>query len=81
MHKCNTIGTWLELRAVMVDHVILFETTFEAVDMSGDVGCCCIVVGMRVGEFQLSMMWLESRMSELMKLPLWSDLGEYQDGW
>ena len=65
----------------MVDHVILFEMTFEAVDMSGDVGCCSIVVGMHVGKFSLSMKWLEFCMSELIMLPLWSELGEYKDGW
>jgi len=65
---------------VIVDHVILFEMTFVAVDMSGEVGCCSIVVGMRVGKFSLSMMWLEFCISELMRLPLWSELGEYQDG-
>ena len=54
---------------------------FEAVYMSGDVGCCSIAVGMRVGKFSLSMMWLEFCISELMRLPLWSELGEYQDGW
>jgi hypothetical protein len=62
---------------VIADHVALFEMMLKAVDMSGDVGCCSIVVGMRVGEFSLSMMWLEFCTSELIRLPLWSELGEY----
>ena len=70
------IGRWSDDIEVIVFHVVLLNRLFVTVVMSGEVGCCRLLLGSLVGVLVLSTMWLELEMMSFIRLPLWSSYGE-----
>ena len=53
------IGKWSECSACSVFQVMCRESAAGAVVMSGEVGCCCALVGFLVGVSVLRVMYVE----------------------
>ena len=53
------MGMWSEFSACIVCQVVLLNSGVEIVVMSGEVACCCVVCGTRVGVSVFSVMCSE----------------------
>ena len=70
------IGRWSECSACNVFHVMCRVSAAGAVVMSGEVVCCCVLVGFLVGVSVLRVMCVEFCMMFAMWVPLWSSVDE-----